>query len=283
VNSGVQNKWFYLLAVGDEHNGIIVNGIGRNKALTIAYRNMITLNTNDDFYDSREGAIYSASYIYGHCSPEYISTMNAWAAVGVGDPAPDPCSQLSVYITGPTKLNMGEAGTWYAHPSGGTGSYSYEWYTDFGWGWGGPYGTQSYFTTMMPDVEAMNLRVDVTSGTQQASDEHLVICLDCFGLMKADIYPNPADDILNVTIEEAESIESETLKGKKMDGSSKDKNEYSGDIIYTLINNYGQVVYNNRTNEKRIRINTSNIPEGIYILKIVLKDGIITKQVVIHK
>ena len=39
----------------------------------------------------------------------------------------------------------------------------------------------------------------------------------------------------------------------------------------------------NRTNEKRIRINTSNIPDGIYILKIVLKDGIITKQVVINK
>lgn len=156
---------------------------------------------------------------------------------------------------------------------------------DNGWGWEGPYGHQaSYTDRMLPVEDWMELRVDVTSGEQQESGMYLVICMDCFGgQMSALTYPNPAGDFLNVTIEEAESIESAKLKGKKIDGSLKNKNEYSGDIIYTMFNNYGQTVYYNRTNEKRIRINTSNIPDGIYTLKIVLKDGIITKQVVIHK
>jgi len=285
-NCGVQNYWFYLLAHGGYHNGITINPIGIDKAAKIAYRNMVTLTTYDEYDEAREGAIDAAEYYYGYCSDEFIQTMNAWAAVGVGDPAPDPCDPpLSVYITGPEMLYFGDYGTWVAHPSGGIGNYSYDWYVDYGWGWEGPYGHQaSYTDRMMPAEDWMDLRVDVTSGEQQASDIRFVICLDCEGgPMGAMVFPNPAEGFLNVTIEEAESIESAKLKGKKIDGSLKNKNEYSGDIIYTMFNNYGQTVYYNRTNEKRIRINTSNIPDGIYTLKIVLKDGIITKQVVIHK
>ncbi|MCD6566890.1 MAG: M4 family metallopeptidase [Bacteroidales bacterium] len=289
INLSVQNKWFYLLANGGTQNGVTVSGIGIYKAARITYTNLVdNIGIGSTYPTAREGTIDVAETLYGECSPEYISTMNAWAAVNVGDPAPDPCDPpdppLNVYITGPTKLNMGQPGTWYAHPSGGTGSYSYEWYVDFGWGWGGPYGTQSYYTTMMPDVEAMNLRVDVTSGYQQASDQHLVICLDCFGPMKSmkvDIFPNPAKDILNVTIDEEERIKNINLSGEKVNSSNNDKNDYSGDIIYTLYNIYGQVVYNRSTREKTIKINTSGLQKGHYVLKIISNDSVVSKQIMI--
>jgi len=181
---------------------------------------------------------------------------------------------------------MGEYGTWFAHPSGGTGSYSYKWYADYGLGWGGPYGHQASYTDRMMPVEdymAMDLRVDVTSGDQQASDVYLVICLDCFGgQMSALIYPNPAEDFLNVIIEDKESYSmNSTLKNKKTDDPPKQQNEFGDDIIYTLYNNYGQVVYNKKTKKKRIQINTGNLQKGHYILKIINKDSVISKQIMI--
>ena len=280
TNCGVQNHWFYLLS-----DVIGSYPIGETKAAKIAYWNLCYyLWDLSDYDDAREGSINAAASLYGECSTEYISTMDAWAAVGVGDPAPDPCNPpLYVYITGPTKLNMGQPGTWVAHPSGG-GTYSYEWYVDYGSGWGGPYGTQSSFFTIMPDIESMNLRVDVTSGSQQASDQHLVICLDCYGPMKSmkvGIFPNPAKDILNVTIDEEERIKNKNLSGEKVNSFNNDKNDYSGDIIYTLYNIYGQVVYNNSTREKTIKINTSGLQKGHYVLKIIYDDSVISKQIMI--
>jgi len=286
-NCGVQNYWFYLLAEGDEHNGIIVDGIGLDKAARIAYGNMVSLTTYDEYDDAREGAVYIARSLYGECSPEHISTMNAWAAVGVGDPAPDPCNPpLSVYITGPEMLYFGDYGTWYANASGGTGNYDYDWYIRYEYQWMGPLGHQSsYSDWFFPLYDYIDLRVDVTSGEQQQYAYYFVWCMDCEGgMMKASVYPNPSDDFLIVNIEETDSeTGNATLKSKRIESSQGIKKGLSDEFVFILYNNFGQAVYNKRTNEKRIRINTSNIPEGIYILKIVLKDGIIAKQVVIHK
>lgn len=89
-NSGVQNKWFYILAVGesgtnDIGNSYNVTGIGRTAAGAIAYRNLANyLSTNSTFADARAGAIQAAVDLYGAGSAEEIATTNAWYAVGVG-------------------------------------------------------------------------------------------------------------------------------------------------------------------------------------------------------
>ena len=89
-NSGVQNKCFYILAVGESGTNDIgssysVSGIGRTKAGAIAYRNLTTyLSANSTFADARAGAIQSAKDLYGAGSDEEIQTTNAWYAVGVG-------------------------------------------------------------------------------------------------------------------------------------------------------------------------------------------------------
>ncbi|NQU81123.1 MAG: T9SS type A sorting domain-containing protein [Bacteroidetes bacterium] len=40
-------------------------------------------------------------------------------------------------------------------------------------------------------------------------------------------------------------------------------------------------VYNNSTPEKTIKINTSSLQKGHYILKIIYKDSVISKQIMI--
>ena len=90
INSGVQNKWFYILSVGESGTNDIgssysVSGIGIGKAAAIAYRNLtVYLSSSSTFADARAGAIQSAVDLYGSGSAEEVATTNAWYAVGVG-------------------------------------------------------------------------------------------------------------------------------------------------------------------------------------------------------
>jgi Thermolysin metallopeptidase, alpha-helical domain/Secretion system C-terminal sorting domain len=85
INSGVQNRWFYLLSVGGTQGGVNVQGIGMDKAALIAYTNLATfLGSNANYPAARLGGISAALQLYGACSNEVIQTTNAWAAVGVG-------------------------------------------------------------------------------------------------------------------------------------------------------------------------------------------------------
>ena len=84
TNSGVQNYWFYLLSEGgsginDIQSVYSVTGIGIDKAVQIAYRNLIYYLTPEaTFEDSRNGSIQAAIDLYGNGSPEHQSVVNAW-------------------------------------------------------------------------------------------------------------------------------------------------------------------------------------------------------------
>lgn len=105
TNSGVHNKWFYLLAVGGSginDNGLnyTVNGIGIEKAAEIAYRNLTWyLTPTSDFHYTCESSIYAAIQLFGPNSPEAIATAQAWRAVGLLIPQTD-------YIAPTTPLNL---------------------------------------------------------------------------------------------------------------------------------------------------------------------------------
>ena len=92
TNSGVMNHWFYLVAAGgagtnDNDDDYSVSGIGVVKTREIAYR-MLTeeMTSNATYPDARNAAINIAIDIYGNCSFELKQVMNAWYAVGVGNP-----------------------------------------------------------------------------------------------------------------------------------------------------------------------------------------------------
>ena len=109
TNSGVQNKWFYILSVGengtnDNNDSYNVAGIGIGAAEAIAYRNLsVYLSSNSNYADARAGAIQSAIDLYGAGSNEEIQTTNAWYAVGVGAEygggGPMTCVEEAVTLT----------------------------------------------------------------------------------------------------------------------------------------------------------------------------------------
>lgn len=92
-NSGVQNKWFYLLCEGgsgvnDNGDSYNVTAIGMEKAEKIAYRNLTQYLTNRaDYQDAYEGSLQATRDLYGNDtnSVEYRMVKHAWYAVGIGN------------------------------------------------------------------------------------------------------------------------------------------------------------------------------------------------------
>jgi Zn-dependent metalloprotease len=90
TNSGVQNKWFFILTDGetgtnDNGDAYSVTGLGWSKSEAIAFRNLtVYLTPSSNYADARFFAIQSATDLYGGCTPEVEATTNAWYAVGVG-------------------------------------------------------------------------------------------------------------------------------------------------------------------------------------------------------
>ena len=105
TNSGVQNKWYVLLADGgsgtnDNSDVYNVTGQGIVKAGKIAFRNLtVYLTSSSQFADARFYAIQSAVDLYGGCTSEVEATTNAWYAVGVGSAyAPFTVSDFSAPV-----------------------------------------------------------------------------------------------------------------------------------------------------------------------------------------
>lgn len=106
-NSGVLNKWFYLLTVGshsgsgpdaqyarpDSDDGIndlgntySVTGTGFDISEKIVYLMEQMLSATATYAEARDASIAAATIISGDaCSPTVQSVTNAWYAVGVGD------------------------------------------------------------------------------------------------------------------------------------------------------------------------------------------------------
>jgi Zn-dependent metalloprotease len=87
TNSGVGNKWFYLLSDGGTHHSITVTGIGVENAILIAYRaNAYYWNTNTGYVEGALGTI-SAAYDLDPTGAWATQVARAWNAVGVSTPS----------------------------------------------------------------------------------------------------------------------------------------------------------------------------------------------------
>ena len=91
-NSGIPNKAAYLTVSGGTHHGITVDGIGREKAEQIYYLAMTGyLSSATDsrwtFMQARYALLNACRQLHGDDGQEYAAVKNAWAAVGVGEPA----------------------------------------------------------------------------------------------------------------------------------------------------------------------------------------------------
>ena len=112
TNSGVLNKWFYLLVKGsgqtfspgldkvaaddqinDNGASYSVSSLGFGKAELITFLGEIMLTSNAKFADMRNASIVATQILYGPCSFEEEQVTNAWHAVGV-DTTFQACSPI---------------------------------------------------------------------------------------------------------------------------------------------------------------------------------------------
>jgi Zn-dependent metalloprotease len=92
-NSGVQNKWFYLLCEGgsgtnDKNDNYSVTAIGIEKAEQIAYHNLMNyLTPQAKYQDAYNGSLLAVQELFDvdSTSAEYQAVKAAWFAVGIGD------------------------------------------------------------------------------------------------------------------------------------------------------------------------------------------------------
>lgn len=129
-NSGVQNFWFYVLSQGgtgtnDYGNAYNVSAIGMTDAAAVAFRNLtVYLSASSQYADARFYAILSAEDLFGACSPQVISTTNAWYAVGVG--APFNATVTAAFNSPATQYCSANAEVLFNNTS--TNGSSYKWY-----------------------------------------------------------------------------------------------------------------------------------------------------------
>jgi Zn-dependent metalloprotease len=116
-NSGVLNKWFFLLSAGslngtrpagmtpsqyyfadsddelnDQGEAYRVNGLGFDLAEDIAFMTEVMLTSTATYAEARQVSVEVAKALSGDpCSATVESTTNAWQAVGVGDAFVAPC------------------------------------------------------------------------------------------------------------------------------------------------------------------------------------------------
>jgi len=116
TNSGVGNKWFFLLSDGGVHHGITVTGIGVQNAMLVAYyANAYYWGMNTDYHEGALGTI-SAAMDLDPTGAWAAQAANAWNAVGVSTPGP---SLIFSYPTGiPEILTPGAATTFEVVVSG---------------------------------------------------------------------------------------------------------------------------------------------------------------------
>ncbi len=97
-NSGVQNRWYFLLCEGESADNshfveggkpYSMTGIGMEKAVQIAYRTLVQYATSQSQYaDIRLCHIQAAKDLYGDNSTELEAVIKAWDIVGVNDDTP---------------------------------------------------------------------------------------------------------------------------------------------------------------------------------------------------
>lgn len=88
TNSGVGNKWFYLLSDGGTFHGINVSGIGPANAMKIAYRaNLVYWTSTTDYHNAALGTVSAANDL-DPTGAWGVQVAKAWNAVGVSTPSP---------------------------------------------------------------------------------------------------------------------------------------------------------------------------------------------------
>lgn len=277
INSGVQNRWFFLLSNGGFQNGANVNGIGIDNAALIAWRTLLYyLGQNSNYNDARNGSINAAIALFGECSNEVMQVRNAWAAVGVGAAANPNCITLDPSFI---SICYDDPNAWSRFPititanfTPANGNITWDVPPDFSFTISGNQLT-IYSGPLTPDV-FLAISATVTSGTgNPVTATTWYSTYSCSGnIARANvagdvlersiippnaIYPNPARNFINVRLNNRARIRISDLSGR------------------VLLDQ----IYNSGLN----RINTEKLSSGMYILQIIENGKTTAHKIQINK
>ncbi len=155
---------------------------------------------------------------------------------------------------------LGETVNLLSYAEGGSGAYTYSW---------SPAelldnpNAQNPVATPTEEGE-MVFTVEISDGTDTKNAEVVVYVENCVGVNEYTtndvvIYPNPAKDMVNVTL-----------------------NEDSENISWTLINMHGQVVKKMNEVSGSFEIDLNDVDKGIYFLNVSVDDKPIIKKIVVE-
>ncbi len=232
TNSGVQNYWYFLLSMGSANaatvNNIPVTGISTASAGIIAFHSLTNfLTDNSQYVDAQINSILSAITLFGQCSNEHIQTINAWAAVGIGNPSFPlalnvPTLSSLYYFTPITNLPI----TVTATNGFFTGNPNYTWTTSSNViGSASGSNNEFYTITALAPLNSTSTQpflgsfIQVNDNCASLSRPIKVQPLLIYnngggttttgtggGIKKLTGYPNPTNDYLNITVNEAEWV-----------------------------------------------------------------------------
>jgi Zn-dependent metalloprotease len=254
TNCGVVDYWFYLLVNGNSQLG--VTGIGMQAASNIAFTTLTSylFNTPDaTFAQAREASENSATYHYGLCSNVYQQVQNAWAAVGVGDPATCTLLEVSSIYVNPYPA-CAEYCNFSVNASGGNGTISYEWYVNDALI--STYSSMSYY---FPEYYSgsYNITLHVTDGNQNVYryDTYYISCGDYLieseNSITMSVYPNPATDQATIRI---------------FDDKKAIDDFVNSDYNISIVDNSGRILYKTKTKSNELNINLGDYQKGTYSL-----------------
>lgn len=278
TNSGVQNFWFFLLAVGgsginDNSQAYNVSAIGLSKARDIAYRNMdVYLTTASGYFDAREGSLRAAEDLYGWCSNEMLQVARAWYAVGVATSCPDwnfmvPCGNIpnnmvyrgiNTLLTNSsctTTLATGQNALFSSGPGGVTLNPGFT-------------ATAGCGFTAMIDVcneGAYNLR---TAAASEATERESQKQKPEINLSISTVYPNPADDYVVVEFQSMSELKDVRINFTDISGRINEV-QVSGKLEAGPF--------------KKVKLDVSQIPAGIYLLFVADTKSRVSSKVVINR
>lgn len=155
---------------------------------------------------------------------------------------------------------LGETVNLSAYAEGGSGEYTYSWTP--GELLDNP-NAQNPVATPTEEGEIV-FSVEVSDGTDTKEVELTVVVVDCVGvevriINDMTIYPNPADDVVYVTV-----------------------NENSENVSWTLINMQGQIIRKMSDVSGNFEINLDDVDKGIYFLNVIVGGKPIIKKIVVE-
>ncbi|PCJ24238.1 MAG: hypothetical protein COA97_10110 [Flavobacteriales bacterium] len=268
INSGVQNFWFYLLSEGgvgmnDIGNSYNVQGIGRNQAAAIAYRNLTAyLTSSSNYSDAKNGAIWSAMDLYGTCSNEVLQTIKAWDAVGVS-------SIGGVAYNVSVNCNLLN----YIHNQG----FLY---------------TSRAINNLESDCDIssnINAQVTFIAGNSiilkpgfRSSPNFIAFIAPCLSNIQLRMDNNSANDIRRPIIEMPKYANDifKIYPNPTTGQFTIELENISTDVLVEVYDAMGKMIFAEKTSENNLQIDISNQPKGIYLVKIINGNNMFTQKVV---